>query len=211
MWICTRPNTIWRMRATGGWSSFPSRMRPVPSASGLPSRPPHELISILNKSINQLSAADMQNMVTQNVNPARNITIVDVIMDAPLQSLAVIGGISVVIAGLLTFLLWRKERISRVLRRKAMEDGLTHLYNAAACRKLISQKIRQMKAGQMGAFLIMDMDHFKEINDNYGHHTGDVILQEFAAMLQETLRGDSIVARIGGDEFVAYLDSIKHE
>lgn len=194
-----------------GMDFIPQSYTPRALCFGLAKPTPHELISILNKSINQLSAAEMQNMVTRNVNPSRDITIADVIMDNPVQALAVIGSISVVIAGLLTFLLWRKERISRVLRRKAMEDGLTHLYNADACRKLISQKIRQMKAGQMGAFLIMDMDHFKEINDNYGHHTGDVILQEFAAMLQETLRGDSIVARIGGDEFVAYLDSIKHE
>ena len=194
-----------------GMELIPQSYAPRAVCFGLAKPTPHELISILNKSINQLSAADLQNMVTQNVNPARSITIVDVIMDDPLQSLAVIGGISVVIAGLLTFLLWRKERISRVLRRKAMEDGLTHLYNAAACRKLISQKLRQMKAGQMGAFLIMDVDHFKEINDNHGHHTGDWSLQRFAALLRDALRGDSVVARIGGDEFVVYLDSIKSE
>ena len=92
-----------------------------------------------------------------------------------------------------------------------MEDGLTHLYNASACRKLISQKLRQMKGGQIGAFLIMDVDHFKEINDNHGHHAGDRILQGFADLLRDALRGDSVVARIGGDEFVVYLDSIKSE
>ena len=178
---------------------------------GLAKPTAHELLSILNKSINQLSGTETQNIITQNVNPPRDISIGDVIVGHPLQSLIIIGAVSAVIAGLLIFLLWRKERISRSLRRKAMEDGLTHLYNASACRKLISQKLRQMKGGQIGAFLIMDVDHFKEINDNHGHHAGDRILQGFADLLRDALRGDSVVARIGGDEFVVYLDSIKSE
>ena len=178
---------------------------------GLAKPTAHELLSILNKSINQLSDTETQNIITQNVNPPRDISIGDVIVGHPLQSLIIIGAVSAVIAGLLIFLLWRKERISRSLRRKAMEDGLTHLYNASACRKLISQKLRQMKGGQIGAFLIMDVDHFKEINDNHGHHAGDRILQGFADLLRDALRGDSVVARIGGDEFVVYLDSIKSE
>lgn len=176
---------------------------------GLVKPTPHELLSILNKSINQLSTTEMQNIITQNVNPPRKITIMDVMVSNPKESLMAGGVISLCIAGLLVFLLWRKEQISKALRKKAMEDGLTHLYNASACRKLISQKIKQMKLEQMGVFLIMDMDHFKEINDNHGHHTGDGILQEFADLLRTTLREESVIARIGGDEFVVYLDSIK--
>ena len=194
-----------------GMKFTPQSYAPRSLCFGIAEPTPHELLSILNKSLNQLSAADMQNIITQNVNPPRQVTMIDVIVEHPLQSFLIIGVIGISSASLLIFLLWRKEKISRVLRKKAMEDGLTHLYNASACRKLISQKIRQMRPEQIGAFLIMDMDHFKEINDNHGHHMGDRVLQQFAHLLCDTLRGDSIVARIGGDEFVVYLDSIKRE
>lgn len=194
-----------------GMSFTPQTYTPRSICFGLAKPTAHELLSILNKSINQLSDTETQNIITQNVNPPRDISIGDVIVGHPLQSLIIIGAVSAVIAGLLIFLLWRKERISRSLRRKAMEDGLTHLYNASACRKLISQKLRQRRGEHPGAFLIMDLDHFKEINDNHGHHTGDRILQRFAALLRDTLREDSVIARIGGDEFVVYLDSVKEE
>lgn len=189
----------------------PQSYEPHSVCFGIAKPTPYELLSILNKSINQLSATDMQNIITPNVNPPRDITIIDVILAHPLQSLVLIGAVGLLMACLLIFLLWRKEKISQALRMKAMEDGLTHLYNATACRKLVTHKLAEMKPTQSGAFLIMDMDNFKEINDQFGHHARDVVLQSFAAMLRNTLQGDEIIARIGGDEFVIYLESIKQE
>lgn len=170
-----------------------------------------ELLSVLNKSINRLSATDIQHIINENVNPQRDIKMFDIIIDHPVQSMVFICVVSLSIAGLLIFLLWRKEKIRKVLHKKAMEDGLTQLYNAAACRKLVTQKLKQARTEQIGAFLIMDMDNFKEINDGYGHQTGDQVLQHFAALLRDVLREDSVLARIGGDEFVAFLDSVKKE
>lgn len=189
----------------------PQSYEPRSICFGVVKPTPHELLSILNKSIHQLSATDMQNIITQNVNPPRSITIFEVILAHPLQALLLIGAVSLLIAGMLTFLLWRKEKISKVLRQRAMEDSLTRLYNASACRSLITQKLLEMEPSRIGAFLIMDMDYFKEINDVYGHHAGDEVLQSFANMLCEVLRDGEIIARIGGDEFVVYLDSIRQE
>ena len=109
---------------------------------GLAKPTPHELISILNKSIHQLSAQKLQSITTQNVNPTRDLTLMDVIIERPVETTFTIGITSVVVAVLLVFLLWRREKAHRTMRRKAMEDGLTHLYHAAACRKLVTQGLQ---------------------------------------------------------------------
>ena len=171
----------------------------------------HELLNILNKEINQISDADMQNITSQNVNQFHEITLVDIIFWYPVESILVLGVVGLTIIGLLLFLFLKKARLSRTLRRKAMEDGLTTLYNSAACRKLVMKKLSEMDANQLGAFLIMDIDDFKEVNDHYGHQTGDRILCQFSELLKETLPKDSIIARIGGDEFVVYLESVQSE
>ena len=176
---------------------------------GLAKPTPHELISILNKSIHQLSAQKLQSITTQNVNQARGLTPLDVIIANPVESTLTIGIISIVVAVLLVYLLWRREKVHRTMRRKAMEDGLTHLYHAAACRKLVTHGLKQLGKDQMAAFLIMGMDNFKQINDSYGHQMGDQVLLQFSNLLRFVFGEDNIVARIGGDEFVVYLSSIE--
>ncbi len=54
-------------------------------------------------------------------------------------------------------------------------------------------------------FIMMDVDHFKQFNDTYGHQAGDFVLKEVAKILTQELRGDDIIARYGGEEFVAVL------
>ena len=60
----------------------------------------------------------------------------------------------------------------------------------------------------MRALLIIDLDHFKQINDTYGHPEGDRLLQRVAAIIPECLRPNDIYGRLGGDEFVIYLKNI---
>lgn len=178
---------------------------------GLAKPTDHELLNILNKAINRLSDADMQSIISQSVNQPRNVTLVDFIFLYPVESIVTLGTVSLIVIGLLLFLSLKKIKLSRTLRRKAMEDGLTNLYNSAACRTLVARKLKDLSADQVGAFLIMDIDDFKEVNDRYGHQTGDRILSQFAEVLKKTLPEDSIIARIGGDEFVVYLDHVQSE
>lgn len=95
----------------------------------------------------------------------------------------------------------RAERY-RSLRALIMRDGLTGLYNHTAIKEQLAAEISQ--AGRNGAPLalaMIDLDHFKEINDTYGHPAGDQVLRTLARLLRQRLRRSDIVGRYGGEEF----------
>ena len=92
------------------------------------------------------------------------------------------------------------------LEHLALHDTLTGLPN----RTLLSDRLRQalltaQRERSGVALLIMDLDRFKEVNDSLGHHWGDLLLQQAAGRLRETLRESDTVARLGGDEFAMIL------
>ena len=64
------------------------------------------------------------------------------------------------------------------------------------------------ESGNAGAFLIMDLDNFKNVNDTFGHPQGDRVLQLFAACMKNTFRQDDFIGRMGGDEFVVYIKNV---
>ena len=87
------------------------------------------------------------------------------------------------------------------LRNQAQQDPLTGVYNRAGV-KLINARLEQISRGIL---FMLDMDDFKFVNDTYGHAAGDRLLMAIGEVLRETFRTDDIVARVGGDEFVAFL------
>lgn len=87
------------------------------------------------------------------------------------------------------------------LRKQAQQDSLTGVYNRAGV-KLINARLEQISRGIL---FMLDLDDFKTINDTYGHAAGDRLLMAIGGVLRETFRTDDIVARVGGDEFVAFL------
>ncbi len=88
----------------------------------------------------------------------------------------------------------------------AYHDPLTDLPNRALLHERLEQAILRSFRDEKGlALLIVDLDGFKEINDAYGHHAGDQVLQEVASRLKGTLRSSDTVARMGGDEFAVLL------
>ena len=99
----------------------------------------------------------------------------------------------------------RKEQMAAI-EYQALHDALTDLPN----RTLLSDRLRQAvlsarREQRELALIIMDLDHFKEINDTLGHPNGDLILQEVAARVRGVLRDSDTVARLGGDEFAVLL------
>lgn len=95
---------------------------------------------------------------------------------------------------------------NRGLRRQSSKDGLTDLYTYRYMEaKLIAEFDRAMKTGTVLSFVIFDIDHFKKLNDAYGHEKGNEILVAFARILKANTRGDDLVARYGGEEFCLVL------
>jgi len=98
------------------------------------------------------------------------------------------------------------------IHRLAYYDSLTNLPN----RRLLHDRIGQAIAGSArsnayGALLFMDIDHFKNLNDTRGHHTGDRLLTETAQRFKKALREGDTVARLGGDEFVVLLEDLSSD
>lgn len=105
----------------------------------------------------------------------------------------------------------RKEREQKLMGQ-ANRDPLTSIYNRRYFEDNVPEKIRKAHiAGQPFAILMIDADHFKNINDEYGHKTGDKVLIEMAQVTERSLRPDDIVARFGGEEFVVFLNNVSED
>jgi len=101
------------------------------------------------------------------------------------------------------------RRLYSDLRRRSEFDLLTDIYNRFSLHKRLDVLIQE--AGPSGIFgmIYVDLDKFKPINDTYGHHVGDIYLQQVAARMNDQLLGGDMLARLGGDEFAA-LVSLRH-
>jgi diguanylate cyclase (GGDEF)-like protein len=99
-----------------------------------------------------------------------------------------------------------KQGHSDLLRNLAMVDPLTGLYNRRfAEQRLAAEVARSERKGHPLTILTLDLNNFKHINDTYGHPAGDLVLQEFAARLNNVIRGGDLAVRLGGDEFLVLL------
>ncbi|MBB2487314.1 diguanylate cyclase [Mitsuaria sp. WAJ17] len=92
------------------------------------------------------------------------------------------------------------------LERVALTDALTGLHNRGHLNARLTEEFtRYVRHRQPYGVLLMDIDHFKLINDAHGHATGDAVLMEFAALIKSSLRASDFVGRFGGEEFLALL------
>jgi diguanylate cyclase (GGDEF)-like protein len=98
------------------------------------------------------------------------------------------------------------ERFQRELFERSVRDPLTGLYNRSYFLSQIGLLAARGAARQVGlAILMLDIDHFKQVNDRYGHLVGDSVLREVAEVIRESTRAEDLVARYGGEEFVIAL------
>ncbi len=97
-------------------------------------------------------------------------------------------------------------RLQEELRRRATTDALTGLANRGAFEEaLVREVARARRAGTPLAVVVLDVDHFKRVNDAHGHPAGDGVLREIAARLAAASRAGDLAARVGGEEFAVAL------
>lgn len=95
---------------------------------------------------------------------------------------------------------------NRVLRL-ATKDSLTGLNNRSQFNDMLLQKLENYRRyGHPFSLMLLDLDNFKQVNDNFGHKIGDDVLKEFAAVLASSIRGTDSVFRFGGDEFSILIE-----
>ena len=97
-------------------------------------------------------------------------------------------------------------RLREALRAQAIRDPLTGLFNRRYMEESLTREIRRAERMRCSLGCIMvDVDHFKNYNDTWGHAAGDTLLRELATLLQNRVRGSDIVCRYGGEEFTLIL------
>lgn len=103
-------------------------------------------------------------------------------------------------------------RFLEEIERQAITDSLTGLYNHREFQKRLSEEVeRGNRYGKEFSLLMLDIDHFKVINDTHGHPVGDAILKQIAKIIQQSLRTVDIPARYGGEEFATILPETNTE
>ncbi len=104
------------------------------------------------------------------------------------------------------FLLASFERVAQKMRRLASVDGLTGCFNHNTTHALLSHSLERARREHLPMSLLMlDLDHFKQVNDRYGHPVGDHVLREVAEAVRRCLRASDVFGRLGGEEFAVIL------
>jgi diguanylate cyclase (GGDEF)-like protein len=97
-------------------------------------------------------------------------------------------------------------QLRETLRNQSTRDPLTGLFNRRYCEETLTRELaRAQRETAPLSVLMLDVDHFKKVNDTYGHETGDVVLKEIAAVLQKQTRRSDVAGRLGGEELLVLM------
>lgn len=131
---------------------------------------------------------------------------VDMLEPGIYRTLSFLTLYGIMMLGNMGFFLLTKERMDRELLRLASYDDLTGALNRRAFMHHTRETLRRCRKEAVPAsFILIDVDHFKTINDSFGHHVGDELLQEFAGKVRPRLGAGDLFGRYGGDEFAIFL------
>jgi len=164
------------------------------------------LISAINKAIDEITPEEKEKIykkwlyvLYQTGVDVKKITTI---------ALSAIGIILMLIA-LVIFLIYennKRKKIEMDLIKKALTDPLTGLYNRKHLDVVLQKEIEEAKRYANNLSVIFcDIDHFKKVNDNYGHKIGDIVLEEYAKIMQQNIRKSDVLGRWGGEEFLIIL------
>ena len=124
-----------------------------------------------------------------------------------------LGGLATILAILIAYFVSRHvTKQANLLEQQALHDELTGLANRLLFNDRLKTSImRGQRQGMSFSIVLLDLDGFKMINDSFGHNIGDLVLNEVARRLKNSVRKMDTVARLGGDEFVIILESLEKE
>jgi diguanylate cyclase (GGDEF)-like protein len=146
------------------------------------------------------------NKLLDNQNKLKELRIGDVQKQQKEQQQQIMLIIGTILLFFLLFL--RQLKVRKKLLLLTRTDSLTGLLNRTALFYKGEKLVRTSSQKQLElSVLLFDIDHFKQINDQYGHHIGDLVLGKIAKLVSETMRARDVFARLGGEEFVAILPS----
>lgn len=169
---------------------------------------------ILNKAVYSLSDKDIENIAQKNtLNIKHSISIKDFFYTNLVLCLSIISIVLIIIFTLIYIIF--KMRFNKIkedkqrLFEKTQIDSLTGVYNREACKKLVMEYLNEKDVSLYCAFIIIDIDYFKQINDRLGHKVGDDLLVDFSKILKESFSNKDIISRLGGDEFIVFIKDIE--
>ena len=131
------------------------------------------------------------------------LTIIYCIMDQFVAGVAIIASLFSYFE--IVDLAINKGEDRRILEKKSTTDLLTGIYNKLSFEEKCNEYLKKRKPGARCILFIFDLDNFKEVNDTYGHQTGDNVLKKFSEILQSYFHPYDILGRIGGDEFMVLV------
>jgi diguanylate cyclase (GGDEF)-like protein len=130
----------------------------------------------------------------------------DLSQASSLQALLFIASFVALLLASNGFVLMAKEQADQRFRRQSQKDTLTGVWTRAYLEEAARQEIsRQQRYGHAVSLVMIDIDHFKQINDRFGHAMGDRVLVEFCQVAQKCIRATDILGRWGGEEFLLIL------
>lgn len=133
----------------------------------------------------------------------------DLFTGGPMEQMTFYNGIVQAILIALGYIILTTERLQQELRAQAALDPLTGIFNRRAFFEAAAGRVAEaVRARQPVSVLAVDLDHFKRINDGYGHSVGDRVLRHFVRTARRELREQDTMARFGGEEFVALLPRV---
>lgn len=119
------------------------------------------------------------------------------------SAVTTLGNMALIVVVSFSMAALSNEQLTRDLSTRATRDGLTGLLNRAEFLRLATAELRRRsRTGTPVSLILADLDHFKTVNDRYGHTAGDSALQSFAAACMDSVRSTDLVGRYGGEEFI---------
>ena len=168
------------------------------------------LLNILNKSLCSISDSERKNIsYTNMLNGEKNYTLQQFFFNNSSFCIFVIVFIVFLIGINIRMRYKRLVADKLALLKKSQMDVLTGVYNRATGTDLVNTSLQAKKAVHSCALMIIDIDHFKQVNDTLGHQRGDELLVEFSQLLKRVFSLEDIIFRLGGDEFIVFMTNLE--